>query len=200
MKVRDLILGMVVLVMASPVWAAIQVGQPAPEFILPDTYEQEHALSDYKGKYVVLEWLNHECPFVQKHYNSGNMQSLQKEWTDQGVVWFSVSSSAHGEQGHYHPAEANELTATKEAKPTAVLLDFEGTVGQAYGAQVTPHMFVIAPDGTLIYQGAIDDAPTVDLADVPKSENYVDSALSAHMAGEPVEPSATKAYGCMVKY
>lgn len=200
MSFKNFFLGALVLVLASPAWAAVQVGEPAPEFLLPDTYEQEHSLSDYKGKYVVLEWLNHECPFVKKHYDSGNMQTLQKEWTDKGVVWFSVNSSAHGEQGHYHPAEANELTTTKDAKPTAVLLDFEGIVGKEYGAKVTPHMFVIAPDGTLIYQGAIDDHPTVDLADVPKSENYVEAALLAHMDGEPVDPSVTKAYGCTVKY
>jgi hypothetical protein len=149
---------------------------------------------------VVLEWFNHDCPFVKKHYDSGNMQSLQKTYTEQGVVWLSINSSAPGKQGHYAPDKAHELTVNKKAAPTAVLLDPDGKVGKTYDAQTTPHMFIINPDGILIYQGAVDDRPSVDLGDIPPATNYVKKALGEAFAGSPVSTPSTKSYGCSVKY
>ena len=188
------------LTLAGGVGAAVTVGETAPDFTLEDTNGNTHTLSDYRGQFVVLEWINHDCPFVRKMYNSGKMQELQKKYRGKDVLWFSVSSSAHGKQGHYHPDEANALTEQKGAAPTAVLMDFDGIAGRKYGAQTTPHMFVIDPEGTLIYQGAIDSIPSVDTADVPRADNYVEMALDAAMAGEPVPVASTKSYGCSVKY
>lgn len=176
------------------------VGEKAPDFELSDTNGDSHKLSDFQDEYVVLEWLNHDCPFVRKHYDSGNMQELQKKYTDADVVWLSICSSAPGKQGHYEPEAANKLTVEKKALPTAVLVDEEGTVGRLYGAKVTPHMYVIDPEGTLIYQGAIDDIPSPRKEDVAKANNYVAAALDASMAGEPVARTSSKAYGCSVKY
>jgi peroxiredoxin len=180
--------------------ASVMTGKSAPDFTLTDSNGKSHSLSDFKGQHVVLEWINHDCPFVKKHYKSGNMQSLQKEFTDKGVVWLSVASSAQGKQGHYDGAAWNLMTADKKASPTAVLLDANGKVGKLYGAQTTPHMYVIDPEGKLIYQGAIDDNPSADPADIEGSENYVRSALVAALSGQPVESGSTKAYGCSVKY
>jgi peroxiredoxin len=176
------------------------VGQPAPAFTLTDTTGAQRSLSDYQGKLVVLEWLNHDCPFVRKHYGSGNMQKLQKRYTDQGVVWLSINSSAPGKQGNYPPDKANELTQEKHASPTAVLLDPDGTVGKAYGAKTTPHMFVIDQKGTLVYAGGIDDKPSTDPADVATARNHVDVALTETMAGKPVSVATSTPYGCSVKY
>ncbi len=180
--------------------AEVATGQPAKDFTLQDTNGQAHQLADYKGKYVVLEWINHDCPFVKKHYDSNNMQSLQKEFTDKGVVWLSINSSAPGKEGNYSAEETNAMTQEKNAAPTAVLLDADGSVGKMYGAQTTPHMYVINPEGVLIYQGAIDDKPSVDPNDIPNSTNYVRQALEASMAGQTVTASTTKSYGCSVKY
>jgi len=180
--------------------AQVTTGEPAKDFALTDTNGKEQSLSSYKGKFVVLEWLNPDCPFVQKHYNSGNMQSLQKEYTEKRVVWLSINSSAPGKQGNYSPEEANNLTKEKGAAPTAVLLDPDGRVGKLYGAQTTPHMFIVNPGGILIYQGAIDDQASVDVNDIPESQNYVSKALDEAMAGQPVSTAATKSYGCSVKY
>jgi len=174
--------------------------QAAPDFTLTDTYGKQHKLSEFAGKYVVLEWLNHDCPFVHKHYDSKNMQSLQKRYTEKGVVWLSILSSAPGKQGHYTPEEANKLTAEKGAAPTAVLIDADGTVGKLYDAKTTPHMFVINPQGEIIYKGAIDDHRSTDVADIAESRNYVAATLDAAMAGKPVEVAATQPYGCGVKY
>lgn len=176
------------------------VGEKAPAFNLPDTSGQAHQLADYADKYVVLEWLNHECPFVRKHYESGNMQSLQKEYVGKGVVWLSICSSASGKQGYNEPEAAAKLAAEKGSAASAVLLDPEGTVGRLYGAKVTPHMFVIAPDGNLIYQGAIDDIPSPRVSDIEAANNYVRACLDSAMAGKPVERTSTKPYGCGVKY
>jgi len=148
----------------------------------------------------VLEWHNQGCPYVKKHYNSGNMQKLQKEWTAKGVVWLTVISSAPGKQGYVTPAEADAYVKDKSAVPTAVLLDSTGVVGLAYDAKTSPHMFIIDPSGTLIYNGAIDDKPTADLSDVPGAKNYVSQALGEAMAGKPVSLSTTRPYGCSVKY
>lgn len=188
------------LVAAGTAFAAPSVGQPAPEFTLTDSNGQSHNLSDFKGKFVVLEWLNHGCPFVKKHYDGGNMQGLQKEYTGKDVVWLSIASSAPGKQGNMSPEETNKTKEEKGAAPTAVLIDEDGTVGKLYDAKVTPELFVINPEGTLIYAGAIDDKKSVDAADVAGARNYVKQALDEAMAGNPVSTPQTEAYGCGVKY
>jgi peroxiredoxin len=185
---------------ASRGFADRMIGELAPDFTAQDTHGESHSLSDYKGKFVILEWFNHDCPFVRKHYNSGNMQKLQRKYTQKGVVWLSINSSAPGKQGHYPQSEASRLTQEKGATPTAVLLDSDGTVGRLYGAKTTPHIFIIDPSGVLVYQGAVDDTPTTEVADIPKAVNYVELALEAALAGKPVEISSTKSYGCSVKY
>jgi peroxiredoxin len=188
------------LVAAGTAVAAPQVGQPAPEFTLTDSNGQSHNLSDFKGKFVVLEWLNHGCPFVKKHYDGGNMQGLQKEYTGKDVVWLSIVSSAPGKQGNMSPEETNKTKEEKDAAPTAVLIDADGTVGKLYDAKVTPELFVINPEGTLIYMGAIDDKNSVEPADVAGAKNHVKQALDEAMAGKPVSEPTTAAYGCGVKY
>jgi peroxiredoxin len=176
------------------------VGQPAPAFSAPDQTGTTRSLDAYKGKWVVLEWVNHECPFVQKHYGSGNMQKTQKAATAKGAVWLSVNSSAPGKQGAMDGKVAAKLTADKGAAPTAVLLDPEGRIGHAYGAKTTPHMFVIDPKGTVVYAGAIDDKPSTDQEDVKTAKNLVLAALDEAMAGKPVTSPSTQPYGCSVKY
>ena len=177
-----------------------EIGAPAPAFTLPDTYGNEHSLSDYQGQWVILEWLNYGCPFVQKHYRSGNMQNLQQDYRDQDVVWFSIVSSAPGKQGYYEPAEMNAMNEENGNAATAVLLDPEGTVGMAYGAKTTPQMYVIDPEGTLLYNGAIDDRPSSRVSDIEGAHNYLVQALTEAMAGEPVSQPTTQPYGCSVKY
>lgn len=182
-------------------WAdGVTVGGQAPDFTLKDIYGRSHSLSDYRGKYVVLEWTNYECPFVKKHYNSFNMQELQRKLTAEGVVWLSINSSAPGKQGHFSPAEWQRLSHEKGVVATAILLDSDGRVGRAYGAKTTPHMFVIDPQGSVIYQGAIDSIPSTDTADIPIAKNYVVQALKEARAGEPVSQPSTQPYGCSVKY
>ena len=180
--------------------AAAVVGQPAPAFSATDTKGATRALSDYAGKVVVLEWVNFECPFVGKHYGSGHMQKLQKDYTGKGVVWLSVNSSAAGQQGHYSPDKVEALLKQKGAAPTAYLLDTAGTVGRAYGAKTTPHMFIVDAKGTLVYAGGIDDTPSTDQADIATAKNYVQAALDEVLAGKPVTTASTAAYGCSVKY
>ena len=180
--------------------AAPKAGDAAPNFTLPDTNGKSHSLADFKGSYVVLEWVNHGCPFVRKHYDSGNMQSLQKEFTVKGVKWLSVCSSAPGKQGNLSAEEWNKVEKEKGAAPTAVLLDPEGNVGRLYGAKNTPHMFVINPEGKIIYDGAIDSIRSPDTADIPKATNYVKTALEESMAGKLVSTASTQPYGCSVKY
>jgi len=182
-------------------WAATaKVGEPAPGFTGTATSGAQVALAEFRGKIVVLEWTNHECPYVRKHYETGNMQALQREATGQGVVWLTLISSAPGEQGYVSPAQADELTAARKAAPTAVLLDPKGTVGHLYGATNTPHMYVIDKAGVLIYAGAIDDRPTTRRADVQGAQNYVREALQSVAAAQPVKTPLTRAYGCTVKY
>jgi peroxiredoxin len=180
--------------------AAVTVGAPAPAFEAPGTDGKTHALSDYAGKVVVLEWFNRECPYVRKHYESRNMQGLQAKYTAEGVVWLSVISSAPGKQGHATATEANATAKDLGAKPTAILLDEKGTVGRLYGAKTTPHMFVIGRDGTLLYQGAIDDDPSFKQDGIASARNYVSQALDETLAGKPVSESSTTPYGCSVKY
>jgi peroxiredoxin len=184
----------------TPAWAAPKVGAAAPSFTATSTSGKAVSLGDQRGRIVVLEWTNHDCPYVRKHYDTGNMQALQREATGQGVVWLTVISSAPGTQGHVSPGQADELTATRKAAPTAVLLDPSGVVGKAYGATNTPHMYVVDKAGALVYAGAIDDRPTSRRSDVQGAQNYVREALQAVMAGQPVKTPATRAYGCTVKY
>ena len=180
--------------------AAATVGQSAPSFSLKDTKGRTRTLAEFKGRYVVLEWLNHGCPFVKKHYGSSNMQKLQRSARKQGVVWLSIASSAPGKQGHYNGAGADAQTRSTKAAPSAVLLDASGKTGRAYGAKTTPHMFVINPKGSIIYNGAIDDKPSADQADVAGARNYVMAALMEAKAGKKVSVPVTQPYGCSVKY
>jgi peroxiredoxin len=180
--------------------AAVKPGDAAPAFVLTDADGETHSLKDQAGKWVVLEWVNYDCPFVKRHYNSGSMPALQKEWRDKDVAWFSVNSSKAGSQGHFENPALKERIARERSAATAYLLDTDGKTGKAYGAQVTPHMFVINPEGKIVYAGAIDDKPTTKLADAGGATNHVSAALTAAMAGKPVSPAATKAYGCGVKY
>ena len=177
-----------------------KVNAPAPDFTATDSQGQSHTLDQYRGKYVVLEWHNQGCPFTRKHYVSGNMQALQKEWTAKGVVWFTVISSAPGAQGYVTSAQENDYLAKMHATPTAALLDPDGKVGRLYNAKTTPDMFIIDPLGKLIYSGAIDDRPTPDVSDIQGADNYVSDALSAAMSGKSVAMPYTRAYGCSVKY
>src|SRR6476660_6570473 len=176
------------------------VGSAAPDFSLPDASGKTHSLGEYKGKYVVLEWFNPGCPFVLKHYKSDNMQTLQKEFTGKGVAWLTIDSSAPGAQGHLTPEEAKKQMSEWNMGSTALLLDPEGKVGHEYHATNTPHMFVVSPEGKLIYEGAIDSTPSIDADDIKSSTNYVKVALNEAMLGKPVSTAQTKAYGCSVKY
>lgn len=189
-----------IFVLASASAFAVKVGDPAPEFTGTDSNGKTVALSELKGKYVVLEWSNRDCPYTRKHYSSGNMQSLQREWTGKGVVWLTIISSAPGEEGYVTAREENAQLAKVHAAPTAVILDPKGTIGHEYEAKTTPHMFVIDPSGTVIYAGAIDDHPTTDVEDIKISKNYVSEALTQAMAGGTVATSYTRPYGCSVKY
>lgn len=181
-------------------FATATPGSEAPDFTLQDTTGKSHSLKDFKGKFVVLEWTNYECPFVKKHYGSGNMQKLQKEYTQKDVVWLSICSSAEGKQGNFMPDKWNEMIREKGAAPTAVLLDPDGKVGRLYDAKTTPHMFVINPEGKIIYAGAIDSIRSPNPADIEKATNYVSAALDSAMAGKPVETATSTPYGCSVKY
>ena len=185
---------------ASLAQAAAVVGQAAPAFTLTDVQGKSHSLDTLMGKWVVLEWVNYDCPFVQKHYKSGNMQALQTEYTGKGVVWLSVNSSAPGKQGNFTTAEIEAKGRERKVAYSAYLLDTDGKVGRAYDAKTTPHMYVIDPTGKLVYAGGIDDKPSTDLADVKTANNYVRAALDAAMAGKPVAVTNSQPYGCSVKY
>jgi peroxiredoxin len=181
------------------IWAA-KVGDSAPNFSATGSDGRTYRLADYRGKFVVLEWHNNGCPYTQKHYDSGNMQRLQKEWTERGVVWFTVISSAPGKQGFVTADQENTYKQKMQATPTAALLDPGGEVGHLYEAKTTPQMVVINPQGTIVYAGAIDDHSTSDSSDIPKSKNYVDLALSEATGGKPVGIPTSRPYGCSVKY
>ncbi len=180
---------------ASPV-----IGQPAPEFSAKDTGGNTRSLSTYKGKVVVLEWTNHECPYVKKHYDSGNMQKIQQQAADQGVIWLRIISSAPGKQGHLSGVDADRVARDANAVATATLIDETGEVGKLYGAKTTPGMVVIGADGNVAYAGAIDDKPTSDQADIATAKNYVKTVLDDLHAGRPVSVAETQSYGCGIKY
>ena len=188
------------LVVAGTAHAQPVIGQPAPELTATDTKGVSHSLSDFRGKTVVLEWTNHDCPYVKKHYDTGNMLALLRGATAEGVVWLTIISSAPGKQGYVTAEEADALTAERDAAPTAVLFDPKGTAGKAYGARTTPHMFVIDPEGTLVYMGGIDDRPTASKEDVEGARNYVREALTALGSGQDVPQSTSRPYGCSIKY
>jgi peroxiredoxin len=177
-----------------------EVDAQAPAFTLVDSEGTEHSLSDFKGKYVVLEWINYGCPFVKKHYDSGNMQALQGKYTGKDVVWLAICSSAEGKQGYYSGSELSQQIAAHKGKQTAYLIDADGKVGKLYGAQTTPHMYVVDPEGKLIYMGGIDDKRSTDVADVETATNYVSAVLDAALAGEEIPYTSTRPYGCSVKY
>lgn len=194
-------LSLSLLLSANGVLAAPELNKPAPQFAVQGSDGKTHSLSDYKGKFVVLEWWNKDCPYVKKHYDSKNMQSLQEAYTKKSdVVWFTVLSSAPGKQGHLSAEEANKVLQASGAKPTTVLLDPKGEMGRAYEAKTTPHMFVINKEGTLIYMGGIDDKPTTDKSDIAAAKPYVKIAMDQALAGKPVTDGSTKPYGCSVKY
>jgi peroxiredoxin len=183
-----------------PAAAKPQIGQPAPAFTAVDSNGKKHSLADFRGKTVVLEWTNAQCPFVVKHYKEGHMQKLQRDATARGVVWLAINSGAPGKQGHVDAAGANKVKADQKWGATAYLLDPNGAIGKAYDARTTPHMFVIDPKGNLAYMGAIDSIRSSNTADVAKAENYVTAALTAIAAGKPVATPVTQPYGCSVKY
>jgi peroxiredoxin len=196
----SIILVAVVLLAIPLLVLAAKVGDAAPNFSASGSDGKTYRLSDYRGKFVVLEWHNNGCPYTQKHYESGNMQRLQKEWTEKGVAWFTVISSAPGAQGYVTADQENIYKQRMKATPTAALLDPSGEVGHLYDAKTTPQMVVINPQGTIIYDGAIDDHPTSDSGDIPQSKNYLELALSEATAGKPVGIPASRPYGCSVKY
>lgn len=189
------------LLASSLVFANATPGETAPAFSVTDAAGKSHKLEDYKGQWLVLEWFNKDCPYVKKHYGSGNMQSLQEKYTDKDVKWLTVISSAKGKQGYLEPKEAEAVAKDhKLAASAPFLLDASGAMGRAYGAKTTPHMYVINPEGKLVYVGAIDDNDSANPAVIPESQNYVVAALDAALTGKEVPQSATRPYGCSVKY
>ena len=189
------------LIMISNLAAANAViGGLAPSFSLSNSKGETVSLADFKGDTVILEWTNHDCPFVRKHYDSSNMQNLQKKYVDQGVIWLSIISSAEGKQGHVSGEKADQLTLSRNATPTHVLLDEEGTVGKLYGAKTTPHMYIINSEGTLLYNGAIDSIRSANPNDITSATNYVDLAMAELAQGKPLSKPLTRPYGCSVKY
>jgi hypothetical protein len=185
---------------SAPALAELPVGKPAPDFRLNDVNGRAVSLAEFRGKTVVLEWSNPECPSVKKHYDSGNMQKSQAAAAAGGTVWLTINSSAEGKQGYMTPAEAKALVAEQQSRRTFYLLDPEGAVGRAYGARATPHMYVINSGGALVYNGAIDDKPTQDQADIAGARNHVLAALSELKAGKAVSVPTSRPYGCSVKY
>ncbi|ACB77156.1 redoxin domain-containing protein [Opitutus terrae] len=186
--------------LVSQAMAVVTIGAPAPDFTLNDINGRTHKLADYRGKIVVLEWVNSGCPFVQKHYHSGNIPRLQQSATSDGVVWLAINTGRDGTQGALASGAASRWLQEQKAAPTAYLRDQDGTVGRLYGAKATPHLFVINADGVLVYNGAIDSIRSADLEDIGRATNYVSAALADLKAGRPVATAATQPYGCAVKY
>lgn len=177
-----------------------KLNEQAPNFKLVDSNGKEHSLSDFKDKIVVLEWINYECPFVKKHYDSKNMQTLQEKYTKQDLIWLTICSSAESKQGNFSNDEINSRSRKHGAKFTAYLIDSDGKVGKMYGAKTTPHMYIIDKTGKLVYAGGIDDKASTDIADIKSAKNFVVSALDALLAGKNVDVQSSKPYGCSVKY
>jgi peroxiredoxin len=194
------LLGLSLLLSPLAALAAADLDKPAPEFSAQSAEGKTVDLNSYRGKTVVLEWTNADCPFVKKHYESGNIPKLQQEATAQGIVWLQVISSAPGAQGNVDGATAIQLNQFRDARPTATLLDADGKIGKAYGAQTTPHIFIIDAKGQLVYKGGIDSIPSADKGDIAKADNYVRDALSEIAAGKKISNPSTKPYGCSVKY
>ncbi|NMG67799.1 redoxin domain-containing protein [Azoarcus indigens] len=188
------------LMLPAPAFSAATVGQPAPDFTASGTDGKRHSLADYRGKYVVMEWVNPGCPFVRKHYSSGNMQTTQQEATRAGAVWLTINSTAKSSGDYLSAADMGQWMSEQKAAATATLLDTDGKVGMAYGAKTTPHMYIIDPQGKLIYAGAIDSKPSAKVEDIATATNYVRTSLQEALAGKPVSQANTKAYGCSVKY
>ncbi len=200
MRLSILNLALLSVIGSSGAHAAVTVGQPAPDFSAKDTAGKAHKLSDYEGKHVVLEWTNPGCPFVQKHYKSQNMQTLQKNWTGKNVVWLAIKSTTPGDSDYDGPEKAGEYMKQMGAAATALIMDSDGKVGTLYDARNTPQMFVIDPNGKLIYAGAIDDKRSTDVADVKIAKNFVSAALTEALGGKPITVANTQPYGCSVKY
>jgi peroxiredoxin len=201
MKIRFAALAAVVLGLAVPqAWGEARVGSPAPDFSAAASDGKTYHLKDFTGKYLVLEWTNKDCPFVHKHYDSGNMQKLQETYLHKGVAWLSVASSAPGKEGYMAREEMTKYRVSHKVQSIATLLDPSGKMGKAYGAKTTPHIFIIDPKGVVIYTGAIDDHNNTDPAEITISTNYVQQALDAALSGQPVPIPSTPPYGCSVKY
>src|SRR5216684_8050806 len=200
---RSLMLGgaaAVALMPAMSFAASPDLGKAAPLFTAVDSNGKTWSLADLKGKVVILETTNHDCPYVRKHYTARNMQTQQREAAAKGVVWLTSASSATGQEGYVTAAQANELTRSRDAAPAAVLLDPQSKIARAYGATVTPHMYIIDTTGTLVYKGGIDSIPSADIADIAKAKQYVRVGLDEVLAGKPVSDSSTRPYGCSLKY
>jgi peroxiredoxin len=197
---RRTLITLAVVAFSGALQAAPTVGQPAPDFTLPDPAGKSVKLSDYRGKYVVLEWTNPGCPYVRKHYNSGNMPATQREAVGKGVVWLSINSTARDSDEYMPPAQLVAWQNERKSAPTAVLVDEEGTVGKTYGARTTPHMYIVDPQGRLVYAGGIDSIPSSNPADIERAVNYVRQGLGEALAGKPISAAVTRPYGCSVKY
>jgi hypothetical protein len=197
---RKTFLACCALTLAAAVQAAPSVGQAAPDFSLRDASGKTVKLSDFRGKHVVLEWTNPGCPYVRKHYDSGNLPATQKQAVDQGVVWLSINSTAKDSGDYLEPAKLVAWQKERQAAASAMLMDEEGTAGKAYGARTTPHLYIVSPQGQLIYAGGIDSIPSSNPADIPKATNYVRQALAEALAGKPLTAATTRPYGCSVKY
>lgn len=180
--------------------AGVAPGQPAPDFSLTGIDGKPYRLSDFRGKHVVLEWFNSECPFVQKHYESGNMQGLQSRYTGKGVIWLGINSTSPKHSNYRDAARSRAILQEWKSSPSAFLLDPDGKVGTAYSARTTPHMFIVDPAGTLVYMGGIDNKPSTSPRDIPGARNYVAAALDQVLAGQPVPENNTRPYGCSIKY
>jgi hypothetical protein len=200
MLLRRTLLACCAFALSAAAQAAPSVGQAAPDFTLKDATGKTVKLSDYRGKYVVLEWTNPGCPYVRKHYNSGNMPATQKEAVDKGVVWLSINSTERDSYDYLAPAKLVAWMQERKAQPSAMLMDEEGSAGMAYGARTTPHMYIVNPEGRLVYAGGIDSIASSNPDDIKKAVNYVKEGLNEALAGKPISAAVTRAYGCSIKY
>lgn len=195
-----ILLAFLLISLSTTIAQTAKIDEAAPAFTLKDVNGKSHNLADFKGKHVVLEWINYDCPFVKKHYESGNMQKIQKQYTAKGIVWLAICSSAPGKQGHFDNETIKKRSDEYKSAFTAYLIDEDGKVGKLYGAKTTPHMYIINPKGDLVYVGAIDSISSAKQEDIEKSVNYVSVALDAFLSGSPLKAKVTNPYGCSVKY